>query len=1187
VAAELFRPAPAPHGDESWVPPTSASLLLAGTAASVVTVASRRILRHTARSRRWTSSWGTSRRVATTKIEDTSASQGRGDAHGAENAKDSLSQAHAQDMEVSNSETLHAEANHHTKAGAENHKAQMCDAKASPAEDPSAVEPEKSIPSENLVAAFGDMGRVVSIAWEVFLEVSLGKTRPKDWEYRKGIEGMSMGSLQYEMLTTAPDTAEFKNLNKEYEKGWGLGFVDLTPRKTMETLGDASKSLGLDALWLTFVNLLMTSGLTFAAGDGIPVQNKWIEIVSERLGKYMGKSDDADSMDGGQEMRSMLNYMITGQMEKIAGSPMPVFLEQYGSRCGLYKIVIGPRSVVIVSDPVVVKHILQGPQHKYTKGILSEVLEPIMGKGLIPADPQTWRSRRRAIVPGFHKKWLEQATEMMVNCAENLCDELETTLARVQPASDSSKRTVLFDMEEKFTSVSLDLIGKAVFDYDFGSVNHESPVLGAVYAVLREAERRAQSVVPYWNLPYATKIFQDQKSHEENLVLLNAVLDELIKTAIKEDVEADKAPTSLLQFLVQTRGEDVSTRQLRDDLMTLLIAGHETTAALLTWTLFELMKPENAPAMQKLRDEINEVIGCRKMAYDDVARMPFLKACLVESLRLYPQPPLLIRRCVDGDRVPVGPTCSGIDSQQVSFLAGQDIFISTWSLQRNEAFWGEDASKFNPWRWEERVDAVGAWGGYNPEKVSMYPNETASDFAFVPFGGGQRKCVGDQFALLEGSVVLASLLQRFTFEWAEQSGSGMVFTTGATVHTEGGLLVNVSSRPDFVPVEDTSAENVAKPKAKLLPQVEKKSFLSVAQRIQPEALVVPTARELRILFAQQAQLKMKEPTNKTEIEAAYEYCREVTREYSKTFFLGSQLLGDAEQRAVWAIYNWCRSTDELVDGPEAVNTTMADLEVWEQRLNDIFNLKETGDIADLAMIDASRNFKLIPRPFQDMVGGMAMDLVKDRYETFHELEVYCYRVAGTVGLMTLPILGFDPSQNFSNELKDATIDAALCLGLAFQLTNILRDVGEDARRGRIYVPLEDLRTFSIDEEEIFRASRSELELWRDERWVQFMEFQMARCRLYYEKAKNGIIGLSESNRLGVMAALNVYGGILDVVRQNNYDNFTRRAYVTLIDKVALMAKSWLACQDLKSRADENVRLGRIFLPAKEARTRLR
>jgi phytoene synthase len=247
------------------------------------------------------------------------------------------------------------------------------------------------------------------------------------------------------------------------------------------------------------------------------------------------------------------------------------------------------------------------------------------------------------------------------------------------------------------------------------------------------------------------------------------------------------------------------------------------------------------------------------------------------------------------------------------------------------------------------------------------------------------------------------------------------------------------------------------------------------------------------------------------------------------------------------------------------------MEAWEQKLQQIFELKETGNSTDLAMIDSVHRFGLIPRPFEDMIGGMAMDLVKERYETFSELEIYCYRVAGTVGLMTLPILGFDSDQNCTDELKEATIDAALCLGLAFQLTNILRDVGEDARRGRIYVPSEDLSTFGLDDREVIQASEGKLELWREDRWQQFMEFQMARCNGYYEKARSGIIGLPEHSRLGVMTALNVYGSILDAIRRNKYNNFSQRAYVSLPEKFGLVAKSWFDCCGIQWQAGQRVR----------------
>lgn len=401
-------------------------------------------------------------------------------------------------------------------------------------------------------------------------------------------------------------------------------------------------------------------------------------------------------------------------------------------------------------------------------------------------------------------------------------------------------------------------------------------------------------------------------------------------------------------------------------------------------------------------------------------------------------------------------------------------------------------------------------------------------------------------------------------------------TTGATIHTMCGLDVDVCLRSGgSLPKQAFHADTK-------MPFMAKKTKLSVAQRIEPAAMVVPTPEELRMLFTAQAEAleKFRDPPNVRLLEDAYERCREVTREHSKTFFLGSQLLAEDEQRVVWAIYNWCRATDELIDGPDAARTTMADLEEWEERLNRTFALQDSlqdgSNWEDLALADSIRKFSLIQRPFQDMIGGMAMDLVKERYETFQELEVYCYRVAGTVGVMTLPVLGFDGLQNFTKRLQEQTIAAAMSLGVAFQLTNILRDIGEDARRGRIYVPLEELRRFGITEEEVMEASKTQGLLYHREKWRDFMEFQMDRCERFYMEAEGGIVGLSEVNRLGVMAALFVYRDILKVIRQNSYDNFSRRAYVPLSKKLVLMGTAWLRVRELQEVAQENIRSGKIF-----------
>lgn len=263
---------------------------------------------------------------------------------------------------------------------------------------------------------------------------------------------------------------------------------------------------------------------------------------------------------------------------------------------------------------------------------------------------------------------------------------------------------------------------------------------------------------------------------------------------------------SLLRFLVDMRGEDTTNKQLRDDLMTMLIAGHETTAAVLTWTFFCLV--QNPSVEAKLLEEIDRVVGDRMPTIADIRNMPYTRATLAESLRLYPQPPILIRRALGPDTLPAG--LNG-DPNGYPIGKGADLFISVWNLHHSPHLW-RDPDTFRPERFFEKNQNPafnGAWAGYNPEALgsALYPNEVASDFAFIPFGGGARKCIGDQFALFEATVATAMLLRRFTFRLAVPAQQvGMA--TGATIHTANGMPMTVTRRQP-PPARQAGAEPVA------------------------------------------------------------------------------------------------------------------------------------------------------------------------------------------------------------------------------------------------------------------------------------------------------------------------------------------------------------------------------------------
>ena len=290
---------------------------------------------------------------------------------------------------------------------------------------------------------------------------------------------------------------------------------------------------------------------------------------------------------------------------------------------------------------------------------------------------------------------------------------------------------------------------------------------------------------------------------------------------------------------------------------------------------------------------------------------------------------------------------------------------------------------------------------------------------------------------------------------------------------------------------------------------------------------------------------------------AYEACRRETAQWAKTFYLGTLLMPRAKRRAIWAIYVWCRRTDELMDSPQAQalpEDRLAErLDLWEDRIRALFSGR-VEDGLDLVMADTLERFPQPLQPYLDMIEGQRMDLRRQRYASFEDLELYCYRVAGTVGLMTQEVMGLDPAYTSApwSERPD-TSHAAVALGIANQLTNILRDVGEDRSRGRIYLPQEDLRRFGYSEAELMAGTVND-------NWRALMAFQLQRARQWFGRSEAGVRWLAADARWPVWASLRLYRGILDVIERHDYDVFSRRAFVPTGYKFLDLPCSYLIAQ---------------------------
>ncbi len=278
----------------------------------------------------------------------------------------------------------------------------------------------------------------------------------------------------------------------------------------------------------------------------------------------------------------------------------------------------------------------------------------------------------------------------------------------------------------------------------------------------------------------------------------------------------------------------------------------------------------------------------------------------------------------------------------------------------------------------------------------------------------------------------------------------------------------------------------------------------------------------------------------SQLDQAYEICRKETQQWAKTFYLGTLLLPQEKRKAIWAIYVWCRRTDEIMDSVEASTKSQDELsdnlDEWEENTKNVFKGNIKSEL-DSVLLDTIEKYPQSIKPYLDMIDGQRMDLNKFRYKDFDELKLYCYRVAGTVGLMTQNVMGIDSAYTSApwSAMPDPS-EAAIALGIANQLTNILRDVGEDRQRGRIYLPQVDIEKFNYSEEELLQGKINK-------QWKSLMNFQLKRAREWFQKSEDGIKWLSSDARWPVWTSLRLYRGILDSIERLDYDVFNNRAFV--------------------------------------------
>ena len=285
--------------------------------------------------------------------------------------------------------------------------------------------------------------------------------------------------------------------------------------------------------------------------------------------------------------------------------------------------------------------------------------------------------------------------------------------------------------------------------------------------------------------------------------------------------------------------------------------------------------------------------------------------------------------------------------------------------------------------------------------------------------------------------------------------------------------------------------------------------------------------------------------------AAFEYARRITAYYSKSFYVSAQILPYDRRWATYALYGFCRHCDNLIDTPRQRTRSQifGEIDFLTEELQIAYNTNESEHPVIRAFILVVERYGI---PFEyplDLLKGVAMDLQQARYKTFDELTFFCYRVAAVVGLMMTHILGYKDTRAF---------EYAKRLGIAMQLTNILRDIKEDKEMGRIYLPEMDLDLFGVSVQDILNERMTP-------QLRALMKFQIKRADRYYSEAIPGISLLKTESQYAIYSAAKIYRGILRKIEAQNYNPFLNRVFVPPIQKIGILLHEVLRMKVLSAQ----------------------
>lgn len=407
-------------------------------------------------------------------------------------------------------------------------------------------------------------------------------------------------------------------------------------------------------------------------------------------------------------------HWLFGNALFLIENPMPYLQEQMAKHEGIYRILSLVKKIVVIDKPEYVKYVLQENNRNYTKSFGYDVLSDLLGKGLLTSEGDYWLKQRRLAQPAFHRDRLALLADTMVTCTQELIDRL-----------DSYPKGQQINLAKEMMSVTLHIVARSMFSSDVKDVVE---TVGREIDISNEfaIERiRNPFKFPRW-VPTPTNL-EEQRS----IKALNEVVGKIIADRRKSKERYDDLLQMLMDVKDEDTGEQMTDRQLRDECMTIFLAGHETTALALSWLWYLLyLNPEQAT---KLQEEVDTVLQGKTPTLADLPKLEYIRLVVDETLRMYPPAWIIGRRNIEDDEI------GGF-----SIPAGYNILMPVFAIHRDPKIWEEPDS-------------------FKPERFKKENMQDKHRYAYFPFGGGPRFCIGNNFAIMEMQIVVAMLVQKFQF----------------------------------------------------------------------------------------------------------------------------------------------------------------------------------------------------------------------------------------------------------------------------------------------------------------------------------------------------------------------------------------------------------------------------------------